>query len=350
MLSFIASNGMPKLLRMSRLEATAKAIYARGQILISRMKAPGLPSSRTGLLPSSPLRTVHESFPSHSSSPSNASFGETRFRDRNALVVSPVMALWMKENAILGALRTTHRAGNAVVKAPARDPSDFCIAHSAEPALFMPEKAKRASTPKRFLHMGSFAFLEVGFIGRVVGVRVTFDFNVSLDGCATGVVQPNLAWLPFVIARFTEEGPVTTTPQRKVLLFAPAGGLVRVSSSCPSPQTREDVVIHACKRACTHHVPMIVSPTPDFGVEFMDQIGGRHAERGFDGLPDAVHEGFNVLLGRLDEQFPVGILAHVLSEEIKTFLHVGDDRLRGRKFQPSCLQKLLDEGLDFSFQ
>jgi hypothetical protein len=53
-------------------------------------------SSRTGLLPSSPLRTVHESFPSHSSSPSNASFGETRFRDRNSLAVNPVMALWMK--------------------------------------------------------------------------------------------------------------------------------------------------------------------------------------------------------------------------------------------------------------
>jgi|ERR1700734_1930881 len=53
-------------------------------------------SSRTGLLPSSPLRTVHESFPSHSSSPSNASFRETRFRDRNSLAMNPVMALWMK--------------------------------------------------------------------------------------------------------------------------------------------------------------------------------------------------------------------------------------------------------------
>ena len=122
-----------------------------------------------------------------------------------------------------------------MVKAPARDPSDFCIAHSAEPALFMPEKAKRASTPKRFLHMGSFAFLEVGFIGRVVGVRVTFDFNVSLDGGATGVAQPNLTGLPLVITRFTEEGPVMTTMQRKVLLLAPARVLVRVSSSSPSP-------------------------------------------------------------------------------------------------------------------
>ena len=60
----------------------------------------GLPSSRTGLLPSSPLRTVHESFLSHSSSPSNASFGETRFQDRKVLAVNPVVALRMKEHAV----------------------------------------------------------------------------------------------------------------------------------------------------------------------------------------------------------------------------------------------------------
>ena len=236
------------------------------------------------------------------------------------------------------------------MKAPARDPSDFCMARSAEATLFIPEKAKRTSAPKRFLHMGFFAFVEVGLIGRVVGVRVSSDFNVSLDGGATGVPQPNLNGLALVITRVTEEGPVTTTTRRKVLLFAPACVLVRVSSSCPLPQTGEDVVIHAGKRACTHHVPMIVGPAPDGGVEFADQIGGRHAPRSSDYLPDAAQEGLNVLLGRLDEQFPVGILAHVLSEEIKTFLHVGDDRLRGRKFQPSLLQKLLDEGLDFSFQ
>ena len=122
-----------------------------------------------------------------------------------------------------------------MVKVPARDPSDLCITHSAEPALFMPEKTKRTSTPKRFLHMVAFALFEVGFIGRVVGVRVTFDFNMSLDGCATGVEQPNLTGLPLVITRFTEEGPVLTTMQRKVLLLAPARVLVRVSSSCPSP-------------------------------------------------------------------------------------------------------------------
>ena len=236
------------------------------------------------------------------------------------------------------------------MNAPTRDPSDLNVAHGAEPALKLPEKAKSPRTPKRFCHMISFAFFEVGLIGRVVGVRVGFDFNVSLDGGATGVPQPNRNGLALVITRFTEEGPVTTTTRRKVLLFAPACVLVRVSSSCPLPQTREDVVIHAGKRACTHHVPMIVSPAPDGGVEFADQIGGRYAPRSSDYPPDAAQEGVDVLLGRLDEQFSVGILAHILSEEIKTFLHVGDDRLHGRKFQTSFLQKLLDEGFDFSFQ
>src|SRR5207249_8975591 len=59
---------------------------------------------------------------------------------------------------------------------------------------------------------------------------------------------------------------------------------------------------------------------------------------------------FHILLGGLDEQFPVGILAHVLSEEIKALLHVRGDCLRGRKFQPPFVQKLLYEGLNFSFQ
>jgi len=50
---------------------------------------------------------------------------------------------------------------------------------------------------------------------------------------------------------------------------------------------------------------MIVGPTPNFGVEFTDQIGGRHAQRSSDYLPDAAQESLNVLLGRPDEQFPI---------------------------------------------
>ena len=122
-----------------------------------------------------------------------------------------------------------------MVKPPARDPSDSSLAENAEAALFVPEKAKYTRTVKRVTHLSPFALLEVGLAGGVVGVRGTLDFNVSLDGGATGVVQPNLTGLPLVVTRVAEEGPVTTTMQRKILLFAPACGLVRVPASGPLP-------------------------------------------------------------------------------------------------------------------
>src|SRR5260370_31225294 len=51
-----------------------------------------------------------------------------------------------------------------------------------------------------------------------------------------------------------------------------------------------------------------------------------------------------------DEQFAIGILAHILSEKIEALPHVRDDLRPRRQFQPSFAQKLLDEGLDFPFQ
>jgi hypothetical protein len=68
-------------------------------------------------------------------------------------------------------------------------------------------------------------------------------------------------------------------------------------------------------------VPVIVGPTSYFGVEPINQIGGGHAQRSFEVSPKTIQKGLDILFGRLDEQFPVGILAHVLSEEIKTLLH-----------------------------
>ena len=97
-------------------------------------------------------------------------------------------------------------------------------------------------------------------------------------------------------------------------------------------------------------VPMIISPTSYLGVEFFDQIGGRETQRGLDCSSGAIQEGFNILPGRLDEQFSIRIPAHVLSEKIKAFLHVRNDCLCRRKFKPSFLQELLDEGLDLTFQ
>ena len=121
------------------------------------------------------------------------------------------------------------------MKAPACDPSDFYVALGAESTLFIPEIAKSAGTPKRFQHVSPFAFFEVGFIGWIVRVRFAFNLDVSFDGSALGVVQPDFSRPSFVITGFTEERPVTITAPVKVFRLEPARAFVRVSSSCPSP-------------------------------------------------------------------------------------------------------------------
>src|SRR5882672_10903705 len=90
---------------------------------------------------------------------------------------------------------------------------------------------------------------------------------------------------------------------------------------------------------------MIVGPTANLWVELIDQVGGRHALCSFDGSSDAFQEGSNILLGRLDEQFPVRISAHVLSEEIKAAFHVRDDGLRRREFRPRSCRNCSTRGL-----
>src|SRR5260370_677514 len=236
------------------------------------------------------------------------------------------------------------------MQAPACDPGDFYVALGAESTLLIPEIAKSAGTPERFQHVSPFAFFEVGFIGWIVRVGFAFNLDVSFDGSAHGVVKPDFSRPSFVIAGFTEEGPITIPAPVKVFRLEPARAFVRVSSSCPFPQTREEGVIDASERAFAHHMPMIVGPTANLGVELIDQLNPKHSMRGLDGLSDAVQEDFDILLGRLDEQFSVRISAQLLSEEIKALLHVRNDGLLRREFKTSFLQKMLDQGLDFSFQ
>src|SRR2546421_12701480 len=100
--------------------------------------------------------------------------------------------------------------------------------------------------------MSPFPFFEVGFIGWIVRVSFAFNLDVSCDGSALGVVQPDFSWPSSVIAGFTEEGPDTIPAPVKVFWFEPARAFVRASSSCPLPQTREESVINAFERAFAH--------------------------------------------------------------------------------------------------
>jgi hypothetical protein len=90
------------------------------------------------------------------------------------------------------------------MQAPACDPGNFGIALGAESTLFIPEIAKSAGTPERVQHVSPFPFFEVGFIGWIVRVGFAFNLDVSFDGSALGVVQPDFSWPSFVITGFTE--------------------------------------------------------------------------------------------------------------------------------------------------
>ena len=68
--------------------------FCDNRVAGARLRSPG------------PLRTVRESFPSHSSSLSNASW-ETRLRNRETLAVDCTVALRMNQNPILCAGGTT---------------------------------------------------------------------------------------------------------------------------------------------------------------------------------------------------------------------------------------------------
>ena len=70
--------------------------------------------------------------------------------------------------------------------APSSGAGDSDVARRTEAALFIPEKAKKARTPKCVLHMFCFALLEVGFISRIIRIRVASNLDMSSDGDVTG--------------------------------------------------------------------------------------------------------------------------------------------------------------------
>ena len=73
-----------------------------------------------------------------------------------------------------------------------------------------------------------------------------------------------------------------------------------MSSARPLPQAVEDGRIHFGERSRTCDVPVIVSPTPDDGVEQSYQRTGLRLLVGLDEPADFIQKGTDVLSRRLD--------------------------------------------------
>src|SRR5712692_3410355 len=126
-----------------------------------------------------------------------------------------------------------------------------------------------------------------------------------------------------------------------------------MSSVHPSSQSLIDDVIYPFENLPTHYVLVILRPAANDRVELDNEFP--RWQRGV--LPDDVSSllqvGLDVFLGRFNEQFvsfAVLVLADVLTEKIKPFFNMRDDRFFWGEHQPSFAHELLHKRFDLLFE
>src|SRR5215510_7496770 len=94
--------------------------------------------SRAGLLPPSPLGTARESFPSSSSSLSNA-LCRTRWCHVQRLAMDLPVTMGMQEHTVGCPIAASMGSPDAVMVVPSRQSGDLLVADRAEPVLLLPQ-------------------------------------------------------------------------------------------------------------------------------------------------------------------------------------------------------------------
>src|SRR6266436_873202 len=121
-------------------------------------------------------------------------------------------------------------------------------------------------TPKRsskyLSHVGSYGFASpLIFVCRSMGDRVCVE---ELDFSCRSIL----------FLYFSAEHPVPLSNGMKVFIFHPFSRFLWVSSFGPLPQCSEDRIIHFHEGLFARYVPVIVCPTPDFGIKLHYQVPG----------------------------------------------------------------------------
>src|SRR5271166_4749965 len=130
--------------------------------------------------PPPPLRTARESFPSCSSSLSNA-LRRTRLSHIYLLAVDLLMAVRMHQHAVLDRIFAPMGSPHDMVVVPPRHRGDLLVANRTDTALLLPEQPQSPSARQGPGHLHAETFLEVRFPGGVVRIRFPFDLGMSLD-------------------------------------------------------------------------------------------------------------------------------------------------------------------------
>ena len=147
--------------------------------------------------------------------------------------------------------------------------------------------------------------------------------------------------------------PLVTSHGCEVFLRDPCVGFAGMSSFHPLFHGLIDGLIYVVKGFLAHNMSMVVGPTSDHAIEEKDQHSGRESIVSLHDLSNLLQEGFDILLGRFDQQFTLFagfVLAYILAEEVEPFIDMRDDCFLWREMKSSFLHELLHEGFDFVFQ
>src|SRR5438128_1697357 len=117
---------------------------------------------------------------------------------------------------------------------PSREFGDFLVADGTEAVLFFPEGEEFPFPLEVGCHVNVEPFFKILFPLGIVGVGLTLNFPVPLDGDAACTEKGNFSGA-FLVDTQSEEHPIAVVSGSEVFFLDPFLPLVGVSSFRPSP-------------------------------------------------------------------------------------------------------------------
>src|SRR5205085_8913944 len=134
-----------------------------------------------------------------------------------------------------------------------------------------------------------------------------------------------------------------------VASFDPAPGFIGMVPARPAPEHHPHALLHTTEGALGGNVPMVIGPSAQERIELADQHCCFESATTPNQLPRFFQHTAHTLPRGPDEQF-VSILAHSLSQKVKSLSDVRDERLFFRELESALTEKLDDDRFDLLLQ
>ena len=256
----------------------------------------------------------------------------------------------MKQDAVIEFIIAAEHPPSDVMVVPTGLQGNGLSAHRTSAFLQSQESEDVRSVPEFAAGFVKLSLLEVQFPLGVIRVGRSPDLDMPTDGGLTRCIDANEPFLPVLIGGLGLKKCLLCPRWPDILSVDPGARLVAVAMSGPLPERQVDQVIDASEDILADNVSMVVGPTPDDGIEAINQTNCREiATFGFDNRPHFLQKRLLLLLGWLYQEFAV-VLAQSLPQKVEAIVDVSDGRLGWGKTQPAFSQKLLHQGQHPLFQ